>query len=452
MKAIRILLLALSIAAGTSALAQTDISGTWAGKLPAGPGQTLDIHFVLTRAGDGYSAILKSPTAGAIPETPATSTSFADNRLVMTVDSLAGRYEGVLENGKFTGNWHQQGTALPLELVPYVEAVLSAEAKAALQGSWVGELSVPQAGVTLAIVFRFENRADGSFVGFLDSPDQGANGIAAAGIALADGALSFTVPQLSADYKGTLDGDSMTGTFTQVGMAFPLNMARGEYRPRGATLSQEAIDRLEGSWVGRAQNPAGATVTFVFRFEPNGPGNVVAMLDLPEQGTRNIPMTELTLEGDQLSFVVAAAQASYRATLSADGMTGSWAQGNSTRTLAMARGEYVPTDAALDLPAEALARLRGTWTGSMQPPQGGTIELVVRFETTADGVNLAFLDVPTRGAAGLVITAATLTGDALELSVPAGGLTIAGTVADGTFSGEWRQGTTNVPVTLTRQP
>ena len=451
MRKLRILLAALSIAAGAPVLAQTDIAGTWSGNLPAGPGTTLEIHFVITRAGDGYSAVLKSPTAGAIPETPATSVSFADNRLVLAVDSLSGRYEGSLENGKFAGNWVQQGTAIPLELAPFVERVLSAEARATLQGSWVGELAVPQANVTLAIVVRFETNSDGAFVGFLDSPDQGANGIPAAAIALADGALSFTVPQLGADYKGTISGDAINGTFTQLGMVFPLNLTRGEYRPRGVELSQEVIDRIEGSWVGRVQNPAGASLAIVFRFEGNGPGNVIAYFDSPEQSARNIPISELTVTGDQLSLVVAAAQASYRATLSGDTITGTWAQGNSSQEVTMTRGEYVPTVAALDLSAEAWARLSGTWRGPLEAP-GGTLEVVLRFETTADGVNLGFMDIPARNASGLVIATASLTGDALELSVPAGGLVMAGTITNGSFTGEWRQGGMNTPLSLTKQP
>jgi hypothetical protein len=80
------------------------------------------------------------------------------------------------------------------------------------------------------------------------------------------------------------------------------------------------------------------------------------------------------------------------------------------------------------------------------------LEIVVRFETNAEGTRLAFLDIPARGAAGLAITAASLAGDALELSVPAGGLTIAGTLSGGTLTAEWRQGATNNPLTLTRQP
>jgi len=451
MRKLRLLVAALSILSGMPVLAQTDISGTWSGMLQAGPGTTLEIHFVLTRAGDGYTAVLKSPTTGAIPETPASSVSFADNRLVLAVDSLSGRYEGTLANGKFTGNWNQQGTAIPLELAPFAERVMSAADKAALRGSWVGDLTVPQANITLAIVLRFEENAAGEFVGFLDSPDQGASGIPLANIAFADGQLSVAVPQASAEYRGTLSGERIEGTFTQLGQGTPLALTKGEYRPRGTELSQEAIDRLKGSWVGRVTNAAGGSLAVVFRFESNGPGNIVAVLDSPEQGASGIPMSELTLEGDQLSFVIPGAQANFRGTLSAEAITGTWAQGNASQALTMARGEYVPTVAALDLPAEAWARLRGTWRGPLAAP-GGTLEVVLRFETTADGTSLGFMDVPTRGAAGLVIAAASLTGDALELSVPAGALVIAGTLSGTGFTGEWRQGGMNTPLSLTRQP
>jgi len=451
MRSIRVLLAALAMAMSAPVLAQTDIAGTWSGMLQVAPGTTLEVHFVLTRAGDGYTAVLKSPTPGAIPETPATSVSFADNRLVLAVDSLTGRYEGTLADGKFTGNWSQQGTAIPLELAPFAERVMSDADKAALRGSWVGDLVVTEAGVTLAIVLRFEDNAAGEFVGFLDSPDQGANGIPLANVAFADGQLSVTIPQIAGDYKGTLAGERIEGTFTQLGQSRPLNLARGEYQPRGATLSQEAIDRLEGSWVGRVPNGTGGTLAIVFRFESSAPGNIVALLDSPEQGARGIPMSELTVEGNQLSLVVPAAQASYRGTLGADSIEGTWAQGNISAPVTMTRGEYTPAVTALDLPAEAWARLSGTWRGPLAAP-GGTLEVVLRFETTADGTRVGFMDIPARGAAGLAITAGSLTGDALSLSVPAGSLTIVGTLSGGSFTGEWQQGGMNTPLSLTRQP
>jgi hypothetical protein len=259
------------------------------------------------------------------------------------------------------------------------------------------------------------------------------------------------VPQIVGEYKGTLSGDRFEGTFTQLGQASPLALTKGEYRPRGATLSQEAIDRIEGSWVGRVPNNAGGSLAIVFRFESNGPGSVLALLDSPEQGATGIPMSELTVTGDQLSFVVPAAQASYRGTLGADTIEGTWAQGNISGAVTMTRGEYTPAVTALDLPADAWARLGGTWRGPLAAP-GGTLEVVLRFERTADGKSVGFMDIPARGASGLAITAASLTGDALELSVPAGGLVIAGTLTGGSFSGEWRQGGMNTPLSLTRQP
>src|SRR5690606_5231423 len=133
----RCLLVLLLTAVCHASVAQPDISGTWAGSLAAAPNTTLEVHFALTRNADGgYSAVLSSPTPNAIPSTPATSTRFADNRLVITVDALSGRYEGTFENGRFSGNWYQQGASIPLDLAPFTERTLSAEAKDALRGSW----------------------------------------------------------------------------------------------------------------------------------------------------------------------------------------------------------------------------------------------------------------------------------------------------------------------------
>jgi hypothetical protein len=62
------------------------------------------------------------------------------------------------------------------------------------------------------------------------------------------------------------------------------------------------------------------------------------------------------------------------------------------------------------------------------------------------------MGIPARGASGIPVASATLTGDALELSLPAGSLVIAGTLSGTGFAGEWRQGGMNTPLSLTREP
>jgi hypothetical protein len=445
-KRIRLLASGLLLIAAAPILAQEDISGVWSGMLPVGPDATLEIHFVFTRTADGgYSAMLTSPNPDGVQDVPATSTSFDGQRLELAVDALAGRYEGTLADGSFSGNWIQQGTEIPLSLAPYVERSLSDAAKAALRGSWVGELNVQ--GVMLAIVFRFEDDDAGEFVGFLDSPDQGASGIPVTNIEFENGDLSFEIAQIRGGYAGTVSGASISGTFTQLGQPMPLNMARGEYLARGIELSPDDIDRLEGSWVGKVQNPAGGELTIVFRFEGTDDGRLVAYLDSPDQGASGVPINEISLEGDSLSLVIAAARASFTATLAAAEMTGNWAQGNNAQTVTMTRGEYTPTVAALDLSDAAMQQLAGAWRGTMGP-----LELIVRFETTAGGAKAAFLDVPAQGANGLSIPQVALEGDQLSFTIPAISATFTGTVSGNEAQGTWAQGPANNPLTLTREP
>src|SRR5262249_4380099 len=151
---------------------------------------------------------------------------------------------------------------LPLELRPYTTPVLTQADKDRLRGSWVGKLTSPLG--ELAIVIRFENNAAGEFVALLDSPDQGANGIATTDLALADGTLSFRVPRIQGDYSGKLEGDKLAGTWSQVGQAMPLSLSKGTYAPKvtNLNLSREAMATLAGTWQGKL-----GPLTIVLRFE-----------------------------------------------------------------------------------------------------------------------------------------------------------------------------------------
>ena len=106
---------------------------------------------------------------------------------------------------------------------------LSAQVDEPAVGRWSGTLVAgPQ---ELEIVFNVSRADDGSLTGTMDVPTQGATGIPLSTVSFTDGTLSmtFAVPG-GGSYEGTLDesGEGMTGTFTQAGQAFPMNLSRRE--------------------------------------------------------------------------------------------------------------------------------------------------------------------------------------------------------------------------------
>jgi fermentation-respiration switch protein FrsA (DUF1100 family) len=91
-----------------------------------------------------------------------------------------------------------------------------------LAGSWQGTLTVP--GGSLRIVFNFTERAEGGCTATLDSPDQGAFGIAADSVIVQDTLVRVTISSIGGELEGVrLAGtDSISGTWSQGGVQLPL--------------------------------------------------------------------------------------------------------------------------------------------------------------------------------------------------------------------------------------
>jgi pimeloyl-ACP methyl ester carboxylesterase len=91
-----------------------------------------------------------------------------------------------------------------------------------LTGSWQGTLSVP--GGSLRVVFNFKEKAEGGYTATLDSPDQGAFGIAADSVILQDTIVRVTISSIGGELKGIrlAGADSISGTWSQGGMQLPL--------------------------------------------------------------------------------------------------------------------------------------------------------------------------------------------------------------------------------------
>ena len=95
-----------------------------------------------------------------------------------------------------------------------------------ITGSWQGSLQAPQGGQTLRIVVKISRADDESLKAVLYSIDQPAQPVNASSISLQGSSLKMAVAPLGGNYEGKLNGDSITGTWTQGGPAQPLNLAR----------------------------------------------------------------------------------------------------------------------------------------------------------------------------------------------------------------------------------
>ncbi len=89
-------------------------------------------------------------------------------------------------------------------------------------GIWQGKLAI--SGQGLRIVFHISQDENGSFKATMDSPDQGARGIAVDEVIINETELELKLTSIGGAFKGTLkeDGQTIDGTWTQSGYSFPL--------------------------------------------------------------------------------------------------------------------------------------------------------------------------------------------------------------------------------------
>lgn len=92
-----------------------------------------------------------------------------------------------------------------------------------ITGSWNGLLAVQ--GQKLRLVFNI-SKAENGFQATLDSPDQNAFGIPASEVSFANNQLKVVVKQIGLEYNGTLQSDSIVGTFNQMGLKVPMVLSQ----------------------------------------------------------------------------------------------------------------------------------------------------------------------------------------------------------------------------------
>ena len=100
--------------------------------------------------------------------------------------------------------------------------IFSRNDSAALTGAWSGKLTYGQFKIPL--VFNFSENADGNTACTLDSPSQGAKGIPTTVSLCTADSIELECPMIGARFNAAVTTDSISGTFTQRGMSFPLTL------------------------------------------------------------------------------------------------------------------------------------------------------------------------------------------------------------------------------------
>jgi fermentation-respiration switch protein FrsA (DUF1100 family) len=109
-----------------------------------------------------------------------------------------------------------------------------------IEGKWQGLLKVQ--GMELTIVFNI-SQEDDTLIATMDSPDQGAFGLAVQDISFQDNRLNIGMNMPPIQYEGTLKpSGEIDGTFKQSGYDFPLILSQEEVKKSNKTKPQEPVE------------------------------------------------------------------------------------------------------------------------------------------------------------------------------------------------------------------
>ncbi|MFY7729172.1 MAG: alpha/beta hydrolase family protein [Flavobacterium sp.] len=155
-----------------------------------------------------------------------------------------------------------------------------------ITGDWFGLLSIP--GTKLHINLHIK-KADKGYTATMDSPDQGANGLPVTTITIENNTLDFSIPAGGISYKGTVEGKSIKGTFTQNGYNIPLDFGREAPKAEAVKRPQEPVKPYPyyEEEVTIKNDKAGLTLAGTLTLPKQGGSNYPAVILITGSGAQN---------------------------------------------------------------------------------------------------------------------------------------------------------------------
>jgi hypothetical protein len=234
----RVIILFLLLTAGSLwTMAQTNLEGHWEGAISA-PGMELGMIVELKQEAGALSGTISIPAQG-LKDFRLGNVKLQGQQVSFEMPNVPGSptFTGTLsaDGNSIEGTMTQGGGSVPFKLRRLSEAEIAEAAKKAAaeaarkpESVWEGTLNAGPS--SLRLVVRVFKEDDGSLTGKLDSPDQGATGIAIPSLTLTDTKFSFELPALNGAFQGTLNQEKTeaVGEWSQMGNTFPLTLKKVE--------------------------------------------------------------------------------------------------------------------------------------------------------------------------------------------------------------------------------
>ncbi len=172
-----------------------------------------------------------------------------------------------------------------------------------ISGHWNGSLAVGGRG--LKLVFNFEQKADGTYSGTMDSPDQGAFGIPCDQVDIHGDTVTAQIFKIRGGFTGVFTNDTtLKGNWKQGGQQLPMELHKSAMAAKPEIPMPSSSDKnITGIWEGKL-NTGQFYIRLAFHIDLQSDKSYKGAMDSPDQGILGVPCDHVILIGDSLDIEV----------------------------------------------------------------------------------------------------------------------------------------------------
>lgn len=171
-----------------------------------------------------------------------------------------------------------------------------------LNGSYSGTLDVQ--GMQMELIINITPK-DNGYTATLDVPAQGASDIVLDSVVLQDNQVTITSAKMKLIYKGTVSGESIVGSYEQMGQTYPLTLKKTVKTKPGNTALPSTDAELEklaametGNYKYSVEDYFKTPDVFSFNLSPDG--KYLSYMKRRETGERDVYLKETATQKERL--------------------------------------------------------------------------------------------------------------------------------------------------------